>query len=139
MLATTTPVSSPCTFWLIATGRFQSFDGCAPERFGVILLVQYTCSTEVLQHFNQRAPGKYQNQCCTEYGLCGDRVDGDDGVEIHPPKIAGVQGYQASLQSLVQQVPNVIVQGIPTVERAVVEKKTKDDGRSISRPCWLHT
>ena len=63
---------------------------------------------------------------------CGDRVDGDDGVEIHPPKTAGGQGYLTTLQSLLQQVPNVIVQGIPTVERAVVEKKTKEDGRSTS-------
>ena len=67
----------------------------------------------------------------------GDRVDGGDGVEIHPPKSAGVQGYLATLQSLLQHVPNVIVQGIPTVERAVVlvvEKKTKEDSRSLSRP-----
>ena len=61
-------------------------------------------------------------------------MDGDDGVEIHPPKTAGVQGYLATLQSLLQQVPNVIVQGIPTVERTVVEKDEKD-GRSLSRPC----
>ena len=65
----------------------------------------------------------------------GHRVDGDDGVEIHPPKAAGGKGYLATLQSVLQQVPNVIVQGIPSVERAVVEKKTKEDGRSVSRPC----
>lgn len=70
---------------------------------------------------------------CGELGLCGHRVDGDDGVEIHPPKAAGGKGYLATLQSLLQQVPSVIVQGIPTVERAVVEKKTKEDGRSVSR------
>ena len=61
-------------------------------------------------------------------------MDGDDGVEIHPPKTAGGQGYLTTLQSLLQQVPKVIVQGIPTVERAVVEKKTKEDGRSPSGP-----
>jgi len=60
-------------------------------------------------------------------------VDGDDGVEIHPAKAAGGKGYLATLQSLLQLVPSVIVQGIPTVERAVVEKKTKEDGRSVCR------
>lgn len=67
--------------------------------------------------------------------ICGHRVDGDDGVEIHPPKAAGGKGYLATLQSLLQQVPSVLVQGIPSVERAVVEKKTKEDGRLVSRPC----
>lgn len=65
-----------------------------------------------------------------KFCLCCHRIDGDDGVEIHPGKAVGAKGYLATLQSLLQQVPGVIVQGIPTVERAVVEK-TSEGGRSV--------
>lgn len=41
----------------------------------------------------------------------------------------------ASLQSLLQMVPDVIVQGIPTVERAVISKDEKDNNRSAAMPC----
>ena len=71
-----------------------------------------------------------------EHGLHGNRVDGDDGVEIHPSKTqAGAKGFLATLQALLHQVPSVIVQGIPTVERAVVEKLMKDDKSVLHAAC----
>lgn len=77
--------------------------------------------------------------CVPEHGLHGNRVDGDHGVEIHPSKAqAGGKGYLSTLQSLLQQVPSVIVQGIPTVERAVVEKLVKDEKSVLSFTLMLH-
>ena len=64
----------------------------------------------------------YEHDLPAERGSWGARVDGDDGVEIHPPKTAvGGKGYLVSLQALLQQVPGVIVHGIPTVERTVLK------------------
>ena len=63
------------------------------------------------------------------------RIDGDDGVEIHPAHSTAGKGFLASLQSLLQMVPDVIVQGIPTVERAVISKDEKDNNRSAAMPC----
>ncbi|DBB09251.1 hypothetical protein WJX82_001205 [Trebouxia sp. C0006] len=52
------------------------------------------------------------------------RVSGGDSVEIHPAKAAG-KSILITLQLLLQQVPQVIVQGIPAVDRAVVNKDEK--------------
>lgn len=59
--------------------------------------------------------------------LC--RLDGEEGVEIHPAHSSAGKGFLASLQALLQLVPDVIVQGIPTVERAVISKDEKDNNR----------
>ena len=50
-------------------------------------------------------------------------------MEIHPAAAAG-KGILTTLQLLLQQVPDVIVQGIPAVDRAVVNTKQNDKGRS---------
>jgi hypothetical protein len=52
------------------------------------------------------------------------RVSGGDSVEIHPAQAAG-KSILNTLQLLLQQVPQVIVQGIPAVDRAVVNKDEK--------------
>ncbi len=52
------------------------------------------------------------------------RVSGSDSVEIHPAAAAG-KGILNTLQLLLQQVPDVIVQGIPAVDRAVVNNLGK--------------
>ena len=52
------------------------------------------------------------------------RVAGSDSVEIHPAPTGG-KGILITLQLLLQQVPQVIVQGIPAVDRAVVNKDDK--------------
>ena len=67
------------------------------------------------------------------------RIDGDDGVEIHPAHSTAGKGFLASLQSLLQVVPDVIVQGIPTVERAVISKDEKDNNRSAATVYLLGT
>lgn len=53
---------------------------------------------------------------------CG-RTDEFGGVSVHPPaEEKGKVPLLFQLQSLMQMLPNIIVQGIPTIERAIVNK-----------------
>ena len=63
-------------------------------------------------------------------------MSGNDCVEIHPAKAAGKMGMLTSLQLLLQRVPDVIVQGIPAVDRAVINKvKAKSDQKGDRSDC----
>lgn len=52
-----------------------------------------------------------------------DRVDEFGSVSVHPPAVEkGKVPLLFQLQILMQMLPEVIVQGVPTIERAIVNK-----------------
>ena len=59
-----------------------------------------------------------------------------DEVEVHPPADEkGKVPLLFQLESLMQKLPEVIVQGIPTIERAIVNKvKDKCASGPASQP-----
>ena len=77
------------------------------------------------------------SRCLMSINFSGCRVSGNDCVEIHPAKAAGKVGMLTSLQLLLQRVPDVIVQGIPAVDRAVINK-VKAKGKKGDRSDLVH-
>ena len=64
------------------------------------------------------------------------RAVGEAQVEVHPPRDAK-QPLFFMLQSLLQQLPGVIVQGIPSVERAVINQDKDKKCAPLTRPAFL--